>query len=284
MNNFHADAWDVILLADPSGAVGDWNARAMAGVNDDSDEGSLRLYSFVQPGIRLGRRGRIRLESMSGQVIYQLGAEHVGVRVLWLPTPDSPRIDKEATALVFKRKAFWHNGKRNDYVAAVARAFTQHDVERLVEYGVPFRGGKPVLRHAPDTKIAVLVAGTEQAREMAKRLPGWKVVDAASGKASGKADSKEAGTPEVQGTIITETAAGKHGLDADVVIRTGGSSGNLCFKHFPPALDEDKRDAVLVDFTDTFDRRAVQDAKRRHREYELLGWESGPEPGTVAKD
>ena len=80
MNNFCADAWDIILLADPSGAVGDWNARAMGGVHDDSDEGSLRVYSFVPPGARLGRRGRIRLESISGQVIYRLGLEHVGVR------------------------------------------------------------------------------------------------------------------------------------------------------------------------------------------------------------
>ena len=63
------------------------------------------------------------------------------------------------------------------------------------------------------------------------------------------------------------------GLDADVVIRAGGSTGILCFKDFPPALDRDTSTVIIVDFSDTFDRRAIQDAKRRQQEYELLGWE-----------
>lgn len=268
MDTFRPDAWDVILLPDPSGTVGDWNTGAMARLHNYSDKESLRLYSFLQPGTRLGRRGRVRLEAMAGQMIYRLGPEHAGVRVLWLPTPDAPKIGKDVPALTFKRKAYWRNRNRNDYIAAVARAFLNRDAGKLAEYGVPFRGHKPVLRNAPDTKVAVLVASVEQAREVANRLPGWKVVDAV--------------VTETLGTIITETVAGKDGLAADVVIRAGGSMGVVCFKGFPPALDKDKRDAILVDFTDGFDERAAQDAKRRRREYELLGWESEPEPGKEA--
>ncbi len=276
MNRFRADAWNVILLPDPSGTVGDWNVKAMAGTHDYDNKDSLRVYSFLRPEAQLGRRGRIRLELMSGQVIYRLGPEHVGVRVLWLPTPDSTKIDNDVPMLTYKRMAYWRNRNRNDHVATVARAFADKDAAKLEQYGVRFRDGEAVLRHAPNTEIAVLVASTEQAKEISKRLPEWKVVDAVpnkAGKGTGTGEVDRQGTP---GTIITEAAAGKHGLHADVVIRAGGSMGKSCFTGFPPALDSDKRNAILVDFSDGFDERAAQDARRRLREYELLGWESEP--------
>jgi len=260
--------------------VGDVSVRLMAELHGHIDRPTHRVYGFVEPGMRLGRRGRLRLEVLAGSVIHRLGAENVGVRVLWLPTPHGPKIDKETTALAFKRKAYWRNTNRNDFIAAVARAFVSHDAGKLGEYGVPFWGYEPALRHEPNTKIAVLVASTEQAREMAKRLPEWKVVNCVPNNDAGKVESTDADMTGTQGTIITETAAGKDGTEglADVVIRAGGGTGKLCFTDFPPALDNDARNAILVDFTDDFNERAVQDAKRRQREYDLLGWESEPEP------
>jgi hypothetical protein len=194
-----------------------------------------------------------------------------------LPTPDSAQIDSDVTALAFKRKAYWHNANRNDNVAAVARAFVKQDLGKLGEYGVTFLGYEPMLRHAPDTKVAVLVASTEQARELHKRLPGWKIVDAVPNSGGGKVAHTDVGMMETPGMIITETAAGKDGLVADVVIRAGGSTGRLCFNGFPPPLDNDTREAVVMDFVDEFDERAALDAKRRRREYDLLGWEMEPD-------
>jgi len=216
---------------------------------------------------------------MAGPVIHQLGQERAGVRLVWLKSADSPKIDKDVSTLTFKRAAFWHNTNRNDQVAAVARAFADQDAEKLSEYGVLMRGGRLLLRHAPDTKIAVLVASTEQAREVSKRLPGWNVVHLAPTKAGKGTQGTKMVQQEPKGTIISEAAAGKQVLEADVVIRAGGSMGRMCFKDFPPVLDKDKRDVILVDFIDGFDQRAAQESNRRRREYELLGWEGEPAHG-----
>ena len=280
MHRCRTDEWEIVLLPDPRGAVGNVGSRDMGQWLDAYDKQSHRFYSFVRPEMRMGRRDRLRLEAISGQAIYRLGPEHVGVRVLWLPTPDCAVIATDATALVFKRKAYWHNGNRNEYIAAVARAFVNCDAGKLAEYGVPFRNYAPALRHMPRSKVAVLVASTEQAREMAKRLPGWEILSTV---APGSTQKAGAADTDCTGKIITEAGTEKGGLDADVLIRASGSSGSLCFKGFPPPLGKDTRDVILVDFTDDYDNRAVQDARRRDREYELMGWESGPGPGKEAR-
>ena len=147
-----------------------------------------------------------------------LGPEHAGVRVLWLPTPECPAIDKDATALEFKRRAYWHNDRRNDYIAAVARAFDSMDAGKLRKYGVPFRDGQPAMRNAPKSIIMVLAASTEQGRELLKRLPGWKLFTAVR-------RQRQQGGRSRPAAIVTETRAAKSTIDADVLIRAGGSAG-----------------------------------------------------------
>jgi len=267
----HTEDWEIVLLPDPLGAIGDRNSEAMARLHGNFNTKNHRVYSFVQSGLRLGRRDRIRLELLSGQIIHRLGPKQAGIRVLWLPTPACSAIDKDATALEFKRRAYWRNDRRNDYVAAVARAFDSMDAGKLRKYGVPFSGGQPALRNAPESVVVVLVASTEQGRELAKRLPGWKLVSAVAGSGSKEVESAR--------SIVTETRASKSTIDVDVLIRAGGSAGTGCFKGLAPLADaQTKRDVILVDFEDQFDRRAVRDRASRRREYELLGWDD-EEPG-----
>ena len=271
------EEWDIILLPDPLGAVASWGVEGLSQFMRKTGWESHRMYAFLLPGIRLGRRDRIRLEAMSGEVIYYLAPQRAGVRVLWLPTPGCKAVTEGCSALAFKRWAYWRNSRRNDFIAAVAKAFVNGDNDRLRSYGVPFRNGKPVLRHAKHPRIVVLVASTQQAQELAQRLPGWNVMDAVP-KKSTEDDAAGGDTPSL-GTIITETRASKDGLYADILIRAGGSSGILCFKDFPPQLtDKEKRDAIVIDFTDTFDERAIEDANRRRREYDLAGWECSADP------
>ena len=69
--------------------------------------------------------------------------------------------------------------------------------------------------------------------------------------------------------------AAENGMDADVIIRAGGSSGKLCLKGLPPLLEpKERRNVIMVDFQDEFDDRGARDAKQRTREYETLGWEA----------
>ena len=40
----------------------------------------------------------------------------------------------------------------------------------------------------------------------------------------------------------------------------------LCFKDFPPQLTgKEKKDVIVMDCADTFDGRAIEDAKRKRR-------------------
>ena len=283
MYRCHTEDWQIILLPDPLGAASDRHSEAMATLHGNFNKKIHRVYGFVQPGLRLGRRDRIHLEMLSGEVIYRIGPAPASVRVLWLRTPDCSAIGKDATALEFKRKAYWHSDRRNDYVAAVARAFQGQDATKLRKYGVPFCGGEPALRNTPKSRILVLVASTEQGRELLKRLPGWKLFDAVPG--SGNKGAKVARGEGSAGYIVTEARAAKGEMHADIIIRAGGSAGTGCFKAFAPQIGakEKKRDVFVVDFDDQFDGRAVRDTARRCREYELLGWDDDKGARGVAR-
>jgi hypothetical protein len=81
--------WDIILLADPTGAAGTKSVWAMSQFHGPAEQENHRVYSFRMPGLRLGRRGRLRLEAMAGETIYHLAPQRAGVRVLWLPSDRS---------------------------------------------------------------------------------------------------------------------------------------------------------------------------------------------------
>lgn len=276
LNSCRQDQFQIVLLPEPKQATGNVGALLGRFFVGFSDKDSHRVYGFVLPGTHLGRRERLRLEAMTGPVIYRLERQHAAVRVLWLQTPDCRKIAKDATAIEFKRTAYWRNDRRNDFVAGVARAFARHDAAKLRKYGVLVDGDATKWQYTQQTKIAVLAASTEQARELGKRLPGWPILDATPANKTDKADKVESVDGDMQapaGTIITEMRSGKEGLDADMVIRAGGSSGSMCLKRFPPALRAGKNgDVVVVDFTDEFDPRAAEDGRRRRRDYEHMDW------------
>ena len=135
-----------MLLPDLRSTANERGSEAMACLHGDMGSKNPSRLRLPPTGARLGRRDRIRLEAMSGEVIYHLAPQRAGVQVLWLPTPSCKAINKDATALTFKRWAYWRNSRRCDYIAAVARAFANGDLEKLASYGVPFRGEKPLVR------------------------------------------------------------------------------------------------------------------------------------------
>lgn len=199
---FCTKGWDIILLPDVEGATSEVGARAMAQFNGRWDQEAHRVYSFFQRGERLDRVDRIRLEAMSGPVICRVSPTDAKVQVLWLPTPRCPAVDWNVPRLTFKRAAYWHNDRRNDYVAAVARAVANRDSSKLHKYGFPFSDGEPILRHPEHPKIVLLVASTEQARESwlaaCRNGPCWTLYPTTSkprtSKSPGKATRRPAGS------------------------------------------------------------------------------------------
>ena len=271
--------WDIILLPDPASVISDRGCVGMAHFHGPAEHENHRIYGFFTPEMRLGHIGRLRLEAMSGPVIYRRSPPRTRVRVLWLPSPRCPAIEQTVQALEFKRVAYWHNDRRNDYVAAVARAFAGMDIPKLRKYGVPFVGDEPALGHASEPVVMVLVASTEQGRELLSRLPGWKLFDAVP--EHGGLDTDLAGDEPRTRWIVTETRASQNMIDADVIIRAGGSLGTRCLQGLAQQDDRDAEDTILIDFADEFSPWAAEDAWRRHREYDLLGFEAREPTGNT---
>lgn len=261
MNSLDARKVDVVLLPDPLRAT----QQKFSGVMAQFIGKPHRCYSFVRPGQHLGRRGSIRLEAMSGPVIYRVDPGRPPARVFWLETPSCPGTNHEQRCLEWKRKAYWQNNRRNEYVASVARAFAEMNTAKLRKYGVPFRGDRPAIPKAGRPEVVVLVESVEHGRELHRRLKDWELVDRVPGATVPDPYS------DTKGSIVTTVKAAKDGFDGDVVIRATGSTGKGMFSRFPVTLNT--APVLVVDFTDDCDSLAREDAKRRRREYELQGWD-----------
>ena len=263
MNSLDTNRVDVVLLPDPARATQNQFSYAM-GVFGTREH---RCYSFLRPEQHLGRRGSIRLEAMSGPVIYRIKPRQPAVRVLRLNTPSCPATGCEERSLEWKKKAYWHNNRRNEYVASVAKAFAEKNTGKLHKYGIPFQNGKPEIPKAGRPAVVVLVESVEHGKELLKRLEGWELVDRVPGSTEPDKFS------EAKGTIVTAVRAAKDGFDADVVIRATGTTGTGMFRKFPSESNNNRKASLLVvDFADEHDDLAQADTRRRKREYELLGW------------
>lgn len=269
LQHFKTGQWDLVLLPDARSATQNDASETLIGFTGRTEV--ERIYSFVSPGWSPGRRAQLRLEALSGPLIYQCEPARVGLRTLFLKTPSCPAPTATST-LEFKRQAYWQNNRRNDFVAGVARAFAKHDVEKLRGYGVPFRGDQPAVRNGAFADIVLVVESTEHGRELRTRLPGWELLDAVPKMEDRAANAT--GTPGTPpGTIMTVVKAAQTEFSADVVIRADGGTELLSLRDFPPKVTtEGNQKILLVDFDDRFCERTAQDAEHRRTRYERYGW------------
>lgn len=256
------EQWDIILLPNAEHATQD----RFSGVMNAFIATPYRCYSFVRPGQQMGRRSRIRLEAISGQVIYEVEPGRPAMEVLWVQPPQQDPSRCERRTLEWKRTAYWHNEVRNQLIAEAAQAFATKDVKKLQEYGVRFENGEPALANSEAPKVVLLVESVEHGQELLKRLDGWALLDSAADRRN---DSG------VKGEIITVTRAAARGLDADVIIQTVGNAGSGMFRNtiIERSTAADHLPAITVDFADSGDDMAAADARGRMRAYERLGWE-----------
>src|SRR5262249_25207173 len=140
-----------------------------------------RLYGLVPAGLPVGARARLALQATIGPMISKAPdprGPRAAVTVHWCQPPWSPPAG-DGTALERKRRAYWHNDKRNDHVAAAARAFGAGDLNQLWERGLLLRDADSIIAvpggGAP--AVAVLVESVEHGRELLRRPPrphqGW---------------------------------------------------------------------------------------------------------------
>jgi len=211
----------------------------------------------------------MRLEAMSGQVIYEIEPGRPAVEVLWLQSPQSQACGSGRRSLEWKRTGFWHNDRRNEYIASVARAFVEQSMKKLRKYGVRFQGDKPAYTNSDAPEVVLLVESIEHGRELLKQLDGWMLFDRAAGERSNTTEA------DPRGKIITATRAAMDGLEADVVIQAVGGAGIGVFQNTvaEPTTSVSHVPALIVDFADSWDDMAAVDDRSRTRAYKRLGWE-----------
>lgn len=258
--------WDIVLLPDAMRAVSNGFAKAMGVFNGVP----LRCYSFVFPKRTMSPRDKIRLEAMSGPTIHEIADPKSAVEVLWLRSPTAPGHPYELRSLEWKRTTIWHNARRNEQIAAVARAFAESRTKKLREYGVRFQDRQPQFTNAASPAVVILIESEEHGKELLKRLKAWELV-------SGMTGGPERPASEImKQKIVTTVRAASQGFEADVVINAAGGSGLAAFQNIvgEVAIDEHSQvPALIVDFSDNYDDMTIHDTRNRSQSYGRLGWE-----------
>ena len=130
--------WDIVLYPGIGEAINRVNIDENLPYFDEQ-----RLFVFVPYPAKLNARAQLRLEAACGAVIHrqatQPDARSVQVYFSCLPiTSDHQHRSKtdKLTAYQRKRQLVWHNGSRNDIIAAIARAFSAGDIQQLWQHGL----------------------------------------------------------------------------------------------------------------------------------------------------
>jgi hypothetical protein len=251
-----ATDWDILVLPVADQTIGDEAAYKITRL------GFGRRYAFIQTGKHLDSLAQVRLEMMAGPIISRVAGQKLQVLAAMLSTPTS-KVGKAQTALSQKRKLYWTNQSRNEYIARIAATIASRPRQTLRQL---FGRTVTLAMLAGDNKlrVAVLVESAEHARELARLLPDWKLRT--------WTDEARRGLPgnlQAQHTILTSAYAARIGTDAQVVIRATGTSDPLHVRDFPPkAVDTNETHVLVIDFADEFHPLAAVKAKHRRRSYE----------------
>jgi hypothetical protein len=189
--------WDVVLLPDPLRSLSSVACNAMAKFSCLD----CNVYSFIPQRANLSRGDRIVLTAICGRLAYTIPGARVGTQMLWVDVPTGKIVS--GTPLEWKRGAYVHNARRNQFVAAVARAFSRGDIGKLKKYGVRVRNDTPDTRGGKTPSVAVLVESTEHGREL-QNLLGWPLF-------SYPGDTTEKQHEQTPGCIVTAIRLPFHG-------------------------------------------------------------------------
>lgn len=262
------------------------NARDAAGINFQQAVAYLshhatRRYALVRAGGRQRPGDALRVEAMTGPIIYRPEAPCATVdvlvcRAILVPTPE------KMDPLTRKRKETWHNERQNRLIAQSARAFHRRDLVSLMDLGLMTApADEEWLEHGGEIKIQILVESTEHARELARKLPEWSVLSMAT--------PIPARSPEDhsrRNAIVTLTYAATHGIAADVLIRGDAGTTAMDLPGFPaaaPAARAGRAYLIDIDHADPTDRRDSNELRCRLRDYQSRGWIVRDRPGEITR-
>jgi hypothetical protein len=252
-----------------------------------------RIYGVRVPADRHWPRRELFLEAILGPVLGESEAGSgmsVGVSVQLARWPGED-CACGGFGLEWKRRAIWHNGERNDAIARIAGALADGDESRLRGYGLfvdtPSFDKGPARR----LRVVLLVESPEHGRELAARLPGWRVLTdvqaVAAGRAASAGPEERADVPDEPdspvGTIVTVARPRRlRRLGADIVVRADGTPWPL---DLPGLGDRPRRGGLaIVDMVDHCDPVAQDASRKRVAGYTGRGWAVVGGPASIRRE
>jgi hypothetical protein len=258
--------FDVLILADALQGLAPANATPFARWEWH------RVYGVLAGGMPAAAATRLRLQAMFGPALFSVSdprGENILACVRWV-TPPVTEPPGEVSPLERKRSCFWHNGLRNDQVAAVATALAAADEAALWRHGLFLGETAGAVERA--ATVAVAVESSEHARALLRRLPGWRMVSATPPD-NGPPVANPWDWPSLHRAVVTLAAASQLGDFSTDVLIWAGMEYEPVLTVFPPEVTPSGRTATLIDFADDFDAAARAAVARRAHAYEARGWQ-----------
>jgi hypothetical protein len=272
--------FEVVIVVDALAAVAPRHGRALI------QRAGQRLYGILKQGQRPSPRMVLDLHAVFGRVLYPVPDPRgtpAAVSVLWCRPPWTPPVS-DVTALERKRLLYWANDKRNDLLARVAAAIRAGDMKSVWEQGLLLGDGTEVgVSEGRVPSVTVLVESTEHGRELLRRMPGWRMLDAVPRPDGNPTPPADPFRP-MDRTVLTYVAASRlAALDTHVLV-SGGPEWPLALDAFPARPPRTTERVLLVEVADDVDAQARAAVRRRFHSYVERGWSCTGTPSWVVRD
>lgn len=225
-----------------------------------------RVYGTVYAGVPRDETTALRLRALAGEVIYAMPGTTAPARVLLVAAPSVPPTGAKHGSQ--RRRQIWENRPRNRLVARLALALRDGDVDGLRACGLAVSAED---LGADPRRVTVLVEGTAHARELRSLLGGWPVRDLVP-RERRDLHSLLAATASTESgnSVVTLLHATLVGMEADIVVRATGGSGEWLAQGSP--AEPPGRVPLIIDIADTCDDQPHTDTHHRISDYRRRGW------------
>lgn len=135
-----------------------------------------RVYTLISRSDALTYKQQLLIEAMSGPVIYTAADMSTQPTIKLYdvePPPMTPPPNQKAAKAISaleRKRALWHDDRRNDFIASIAEAVAAGDMNKLWEMPL-FLDVEELYSDKPS--VAILVESKEHGLELIKRLPQW---------------------------------------------------------------------------------------------------------------
>ena len=180
-----------------------------------------------------------------------------------MKAPPAPQVECK-NALGRKRALIWHNDRRNQRIADLAKGIQYGWRKKMTTQQLLDKSQTQAVFHKQHLSVAILVENIEHGAQLQRLLPSWDLLTR---------HSVTGCIPTVGGRQIASMSyAQDFGVGTDVLIRAdGGVDWPLSAPAFPQAsLSPDE--VVVVDFEDSGSKRLRRTAQRLRRVYRERGW------------